>query len=79
MRCRTAVLLCEFGPDALQALFGAGAGTMERVARNLVAGPSSRSNEDEERVADTLRQMRHLFPAPVGRQGPGIGPVANTG
>lgn len=88
VRCRTAVLLCEFGPDALQSLFGAGAGTMEfgagagameRVARNLVAGSASRPDEDEERVADTLRQMRHLFPAPVGRHGSSIGPVANTG
>ncbi|WP_042444953.1 mechanosensitive ion channel family protein [Azospirillum sp. B510] len=77
VRCRTPVLLCEFGSEALQALFGGNPDAMERVARNLVAASPNRAGEEEERVADTLRQMRQLFPATTARPNPNPNPVSS--
>jgi CRP-like cAMP-binding protein len=64
VRTRTPALLCELGHEALQQLFNASATALPQVGRNLAdyyvaKGPGT----DDERLTDTLRQMRHLFPA----------------
>jgi CRP-like cAMP-binding protein len=64
VRARTSVLLCEFDQKALQCLFTASPAALVQASRYLAAlYPSQGNAEDDERAADILRQMRHLFPA----------------
>ncbi len=63
VRSRTEVLLLEIGGDALQQLFVRQAGSLDTVARNLVAmGVLGHSLDGEDRQQAVTRQLRNMFP-----------------
>ena len=60
VRSRTPALLCEISSAGLHELFNKSPETIERIARDLAecdGGPV-----DEEKLANNVRQIRHLFP-----------------
>ena len=64
VRTRTPALLCELDHEALQQLFQASLPALQKVGSNLAEHYIAKgANSDDERRADILRQMRHLFPA----------------
>ncbi|MEI6559961.1 MAG: mechanosensitive ion channel family protein [Rhodospirillaceae bacterium] len=64
VRSRTPTLLCELDHEALQRLFQASPDALPRIGRALADHYIARANRtDEERAADVLRQIRHLFPS----------------
>jgi hypothetical protein len=60
VRSRTPALLCEISSAGLHELFNKNPESIERIARDLAEGDSG--PVDEEKLANNVRQIRHLFP-----------------